>query len=133
MGDEPFVILGDLNSDPHDGDSIPGSAQLVLEHPAVDVSFVPISAGAASASLLQGLDNLVHENDAFTDTADFGEAPFGPGNLRADYVLPSEEGITPVCGGVFWPRRSDETFALTGIFPFPTSDHRLVWMDLEID
>src|ERR687891_2183880 len=31
-----FVIMGDLNSDPFDGDSIPGSAQLVLEHPLVN-------------------------------------------------------------------------------------------------
>jgi Endonuclease/Exonuclease/phosphatase family len=133
LGDEPFVIMGDLNSDPFDGDSIPGSAQLLLDHPAVDASVIPISAGAGAESLLQGIDNLAQENDAFTDTADFGEAPFGPGNLRVDYVLPSRQGLSPVAGGVFWPRRSDESFSLTGVFPFPTSDHRLVWMDLKVN
>ncbi len=133
LGEQPFVIMGDLNADAFDGDSVTGAAQLLIEHPRVDASLVPVSGGAGAESLLQGLDNLVHENDAFADTADFGEAPFGPGNLRVDYVLPSRRGLDPVWGGVFWPRRSDETFALTGVFPFPTSDHRLVWLDLKLD
>ena len=29
---------------------------------------------------------------------------------------------------VFWPL-SDPLFPLVGVFPFPTSDHRLVWVD----
>ena len=34
-----FVIAGDQNSDPLDGDSIPGSIQLLLEHPLVNTKF----------------------------------------------------------------------------------------------
>ena len=32
--------------------------------------------------------------------------------------------------GVFWPLESDPLFYLVGTFPFPSSDHRLVWVDL---
>jgi hypothetical protein len=31
---------------------------------------------------------------------------------------------------VFWPPSSDPLFRLVGAFPFPTSDHRLVWVDV---
>ena len=31
---------------------------------------------------------------------------------------------------VFWPTRDDELFRLTGLHPFPTSDHRMVWTKL---
>ncbi|GLZ05574.1 hypothetical protein Acsp03_30400 [Actinomadura sp. NBRC 104412] len=61
------------------------------------------------------------------DTADFADG--APGNLRADYVLPSK-GLRPVRGAVFWPLSSDPLSRLTGTFPFPGSDHRLVWIDV---
>jgi 3-phytase len=32
--------------------------------------------------------------------------------------------------GVFWPLASDPLFRLVGTFPFPSSDHRLVWVDV---
>ena len=28
--------------------------------------------------------------------------------------------------------KADTLFRLTGVFPFPSSDHRLVWVDLDI-
>ena len=31
--------------------------------------------------------------------------------------------------GVFWPKTDDPLFSLVGTFPFPSSDHRLVWID----
>ncbi len=124
-----FVIAGDQNSDPLDGDSIPGSAQLLLEHPLVNTSVTPSSAGAAEESVLQGGANLTHESDPRFDTADFADT--APGNLRADYVLPSQQ-LRIVDAAVFWPRRTDPFFYLTGLFPFPTSDHRLVWVDTRV-
>ena len=33
---------------------------------------------------------------------------------------------------MFWPVQADPLFRLTGVFPFPTSDHRLVWVDVEL-
>ena len=123
---EPFVIAGDQNSDPFDGDSIPGAAQQLLDHPQVNSKMTPTSLGAVEQSALQGGANLTHVGDPAYDTADFADST--PGNLRADYVLPQKR-MRIAGSGVFWPLSSDPLFALVGLFPFPSSDHRLVWVD----
>jgi Endonuclease/Exonuclease/phosphatase family len=131
-----FVIAGDQNSDPLDGDSIPGSIQQLTEHPLVNVSKTPASAGAVEAAALQGGANASHRSDPRFDTADFADT--APGNLHADYVLPSKN-MKILDSAVFWPVQSDPLFRLTGVFNFaewgpvggfPTSDHRLVWVDV---
>jgi hypothetical protein len=122
-----FVIAGDQNSDPLDGDSIPGAIQQLLEHPLVSTRLTPSSAGAVEQSALQGGANLTHRSDPAFDTADFADT--APGNLRADYVLPSKN-LQPQDAGVFWPTSDDPLFRLVGVFPFPSSDHRLVWIDV---
>ncbi|MDQ3688874.1 MAG: endonuclease/exonuclease/phosphatase family protein [Chloroflexota bacterium] len=125
-----FVIAGDQNSDPLDGDSIPGSIQQLLDNPRVNATFTPSSAGAVEAAALQGGANLAHRSDPAFDTADFNDNP-APGNLRADYVLPSRQ-LRIVDGAVFWPVQGEPLFRLTGVFPFPSSDHRLVWVDVMV-
>jgi Endonuclease/Exonuclease/phosphatase family len=124
-----FVIAGDQNSDPLDGDSIPGAIQQLLEHPLVNTRLTPASEGAVEASLLQGGANASHQSDPAFDTADFADS--APGNLRADYVLP-RRNLRILDGAVFWPLQSDPLFRLTGVFPFPSSDHRLVWIDVAV-
>lgn len=124
-----FVIAGDQNSDPLDGDSIPGSIQLLLEHPLVNTKATPSSPGAVQQNALQGRANLTHRSDPQFDTADFSDT--APGNLRADYVLPRKT-LQIVDSAVFWPLASDPLFRLVGTFPFPTSDHRLVWVDVTV-
>jgi hypothetical protein len=123
-----FVIAGDQNSDPLDGDSIPGAVQQLIEHPRI-VDPLPTSDGAVEASALQGGANATHESDPAFDTADFADTT--PGNLRADYVLPSKR-LRPKDAAVFWPVQADPLFRLTGVFPFPSSDHRLVWVDVGV-
>jgi hypothetical protein len=125
-----FVIMGDQNSDPLDGDSIPGAAQQLLEHPRVNTSLTPSSPGGPEQAALQGGANLTHRSDPAFDTADFADEP-GPGNLRADYVLPSRD-LRMLAARVFWPLSTDPLFRLVGVFPFPTSDHRLVWVDVRV-
>jgi len=125
---EAFVIAGDMNSDPNDGDSIPGAIQQLLDHPRVNGKFTPTSTGGVWAAEQQGGINDDHISDPAADTADFGEPP---GNLRADYVLPSKR-LKVVDGAVFWPAEGEPFFELTGVFPFPSSDHRLVWIDVKI-
>ncbi|MDV3221027.1 endonuclease/exonuclease/phosphatase family protein [Intrasporangium sp.] len=127
---ELFVIAGDQNSDPHDGDSVEGSIEALLNHPRINTSVTPSSEGGVEASLLQGGANLAHEGDPAHDTADFNDNP-APGNLRADYVLPSR-ALRILDAGVFWPVRADPLSRLTGTFPFPSSDHRLVWVDVRL-
>jgi hypothetical protein len=133
---ELFVIAGDQNSDPLDGDSIPGSAQLLLEHPLVNATMTPKSKGAVEAAALQGGANTTHRGNPKFDTADFNDV--APGNLRADYVLP-HRSLRIEDSAVFWPVRSSPLFRLTGVFDFatwgavggfPTSDHRSVWVDV---
>ncbi len=125
-----FVIAGDQNSDPNDGDSIPGSAQLLLDHPRVNTKVTPSSLGGPEQAALQGVANTTHLSDPAFDTADFGDfPPFGPGNLRVDYVLPSKN-LRITDAGVFWPETADPLFPLVGTFPFPSSDHKLVWIDV---
>ncbi|MGI9029199.1 MAG: endonuclease/exonuclease/phosphatase family protein [Ilumatobacteraceae bacterium] len=122
-----FVIAGDQNSDPLDGDSVPGAIQQLLDHPRVNTKVTPDSEGAVEAAELQGGINDTHLSDPRFDTADFGDV--APGNLRADYVLPSKR-LKIGDAGVFWPVSDDPDSELTGVFPFPSSDHRLVWVDI---
>jgi hypothetical protein len=124
-----FVIAGDQNSDPLDGDSIPGAIQQLIEHPRVNTKVTPDSEGAVEQSALQGGANLTHLSDPRFDTADFSDT--APGNLRADYVLPSKN-LRLDDAAVFWPLSSDPLFRLVGTFPFPSSDHRLVWVDVRV-
>ncbi len=136
--DARFVIVGDYNADPFDGDSFPGAAQQLLTHSLVDGSptdadVTPTSAGGPDAAERQGGANLVHRGDPAFDTADFGfnsadpANDLAPGNLRVDYALPSEQGLAIVDAGVFWQASNDPLFPLA---EFPTSDHRLVHVDL---
>jgi hypothetical protein len=136
---ERFVIAGDQNSDPVDGDSIPGAIQQLIAHRLVNASKTPTSPGAPEAAELQGGANDEHRGDPRFDTADFSD--LAPGNLRADYVLP-RKNLKIVDSAVFWPVQADPLFRLTGVFDaaqwgpvggFPTSDHRLVWVDVRLD
>jgi len=126
---DAFVIAGDQNSDPLDGDSIPGAIQQLIEHPLVNTKLTPSSEGAVEQSALQGGANETHLGDPAFDTADFSD--FAPGNLRADYVLPRKQ-LQITDAGVFWPLSDDPLFPLVGTWPFPGSDHRLVWVDVRV-
>lgn len=123
-----FVIAGDQNADPLDGDSYEGAINQLLEHRAVNAKTPPASEGAVEASALQGGINLEHLGDPRFDTADFAEPP---GNIRVDYVLPSKS-LRILDSAVFWPVSSDPLSWLTGTYPFPSSDHRLVWVDVRL-
>jgi hypothetical protein len=123
-----FVILGDLNGDPHDGDG-PAGISALLNAPQVLKYSPPASLGAVEQAKLQGGANERHRGDPAHDTCDPADAP-GPGNLHIDYVLPSAN-LKVSKAGVFWPESTDPLFKLVGVHPFPGSDHRLVWVDLE--
>jgi 3-phytase len=133
-----FVIAGDQNADPFDGDGVDHAVRQLLDNPRVNTSVTPTSPGGPQQAQLQGGANTTHQGDPANDTADFADG--APGNLRADYVLPDRDiGIED--SFVFWPLNSDPLFPLVGTFSvallpdgngFPSSDHRLVAADLEI-
>jgi hypothetical protein len=124
-----FVIMGDQNSDAVDGGSLNDAIRNLLDHPRVDSSFVPRSAGAPQATALQGGANQTQRGDPQADTADFNDSVAG--NLRVDYLLPSK-GIRVCGGGVFWPAQQDADAKLVWGDPPPSSDHRLVWLDINV-
>jgi 3-phytase/alkaline phosphatase D len=118
-----FVIAGDQNADPNDGDSFNSAANLLVEHPLVNASFTPRSTGGAEHAKDQGGVNASHAGSPLEDTADFGDHKVG--NLRIDYCLPSKS-LTVVDSGVFWPGINQPGADLV-----KASDHRLVWIDIE--
>jgi endonuclease/exonuclease/phosphatase family metal-dependent hydrolase len=119
-----FVVLGDLNCDPVDGDARRDALQALLAHARVQDP-APRSAGGDEQSKRQFGANARHGGDAALDTGDFDDdVPAGPGNLRVDYVLPSRTLRVAACG-VFWPASNEPAAALVA-----ASDHRLVWVDV---
>ena len=118
---ERFVIAGDLNNDPIDGDGRHDAILDLIEHPRTLRFPAPRSVGAGAAARRTGGANAGHRGDAAEDTGDFGPAV---GNLRLDYVLPSA-GLRVVDSGVFWPSP-----ATADAVPAGASDHRAVWIDL---
>jgi endonuclease/exonuclease/phosphatase family metal-dependent hydrolase len=119
-----FVIAGDLNADPNDGDAHPDAIKQLLEHPAVEASCVPASDGGAQATEEQAGINLRHTGNPGQDTSDFNDETVG--NYRLDYLLPSK-GLTVTSCGVYWPVQADPHFQEATF-----SDHRLVWIDIQL-
>jgi hypothetical protein len=122
-----FVIVGDLNADPVDGGSVEGAIQQLLDLDRIQDP-QPTSEGAVEAAEQQGAANATQRGDPALDTADFADDP-SPGNLRTDYVLPSD-GLDIVDTGVFWPPSDDPLSTLVGGEPIASSDHHLVWADV---
>lgn len=125
---EPFVLLGDANLDPYDGDGLHMAMRALLAHPALQD---PAPSSAGGAALAGAAVNAGHRGAAALDTAHWPQTP-GPGNLRVDYVLPSA-GLDLHGAGVFWPAPDDPLAALL----YTSSDkqasrHRLVWVDLAL-
>ena len=129
--DAHFVVLGDLNCDPMDGDSKRDALLQLLAHPRV-FDPTPSSAGGKQASVDQWGVNSAHRGNAERDTSDWDDEPAaqgapgpgGPGNLRVDYALPSRS-LHFAGSQVYWPTNQEPGAALVG-----ATDHRLVWIDV---
>jgi len=119
-----FVIAGDFNADPEDGDAVPGAVGQLLEAGWIDARCVAVSAGGAEAAQLQGGVNQNHRGDPSADTSDFNDKYTG--NLRLDYLLPAA-GLKVLSCGVFWPPSGGDGRELIDV-----SDHRLVWIDIAL-
>lgn len=119
-----FVVLGDLNADPNDGNGQREAIQRLLASPRLADDPMPRSEGAGLASQSRAKLNAEHAGDAASDTGDFGSD--GHGNLRIDYALPSAD-LRVVSAGVYWPRPGE-----LGAEAAAASDHRLVWVDVVV-
>lgn len=128
-----FVIMGDQNADPYDGDSTNNAIRQLTDNALINTSVTPASKGGVEQAILDGGVNLTHQGDPGFDTSDFGDS--SSGNIRVDYALPSKD-LKIVDAGVFWPSREDALFPLVGdrdlpISQLPSSDHNLVWVDVK--
>ena len=124
--DAPFVLLGDANLDPVDGDGRADALGALLADPRL-TDPAQASAGAARAAAEQGGANAGQKGDPARDTADWPDDPAGPGNLRVDYVLPSAD-LEVAGGGVWWPAPGEAGAGAAA----EASRHRLVWVDITL-
>ncbi|MDA3945211.1 MAG: endonuclease/exonuclease/phosphatase family protein, partial [Helicobacteraceae bacterium] len=116
--DKRFVILGDHNADKDEGDSYRNAIMQLLDNPFINATVTPLSKGATSEGV-SGRDD--------DDTANW--------SMHADYVLPSTFGFDINQCGVYWPQLTDKKHYLVEKNPAGgenSSDHRLVWCDLNI-
>jgi hypothetical protein len=110
-----FVLLGNANLDPVDGEGRREAIRALLDDPRLQDPR-PASAGGRAAA------NADHVGDPALDTADWDDPV--PGNLRVDYVLPSADWRV-TGAGVLWPERGPLAEAVARAGP-----HRLVWVDI---
>jgi hypothetical protein len=111
----PFVLLGDANLDPADGEGQRAAITALLADPAVQDLRPRGSHGRSEAA---------HHGDAALDTADYGP-PLG--GLRVEHVLPSAD-LKVAASGVLWPPDSDPLAAALAA----ASRHRPVWVDIAL-
>ena len=113
-----FVIAGNSNLDPSDGDGFTAAMAAFLADPRI-TDPVPQGEGGRAAA------DPDHLGDPATDNADWD----GPGNLRVSYVLPAAAWkVTDA--GVLWPAADDPSAPLTPQDLAAAGPHRLVWAEI---
>lgn len=110
----PFVLLGDGNLDPADGDGLRDGIGALLSHPALQD---PQPKGT------HGRVEPAHLGDPALDTVLYDDI----GGLRLDYVLPSST-LTITGAGVLWPGPDDPLAADL----IAASRHVPVWVDIDL-
>ncbi|WP_298942832.1 endonuclease/exonuclease/phosphatase family protein [uncultured Psychromonas sp.] len=131
--DASFIIMGDLNADPENGDGYLESIQNLLSHQRVNTeattgTYVPTSVGATEC---------VDTGDCNENT--YPERITSTFSLRVDHIIPSTE-LSVIGSGVFWPASyedgrllvNDERVGNYGDGKDLSSDHRLVWIDVAL-
>lgn len=125
---DSFIILGDLNADPDNGDSDKNTILGLLNHPKVNGNatvgnVVPISNGAVEEYPLRNHPSRLTSVNG----------------LRVDYVIPSNQ-FRVEDSGVYWPASGEEGHLLIndsrigelGTGKEVSSDHRIVWVEVNI-
>jgi hypothetical protein len=110
----PFVLMGDGNLDPADGDGLRDGIAGLLTHPALQDPRPRGSHGRVEAA---------HAGDPALDTVLYDNL----GGLRLDYVLPGA-GLKVTGSGVLWPKQTDPLAADLAA----ASRHFPVWVDLQM-
>lgn len=110
---ERFVLLGDLNASPTEGDGFKEPIVNLINNQKIADTGLPTSSGGK----LHSPDNkhAQHHTAAW--------------RMTVDYALPSKSGLTVVDKGIFWPQSDSELSRLVADRA-ASSDHRLVWVDV---
>jgi hypothetical protein len=116
----PFVLLGDANADPADGDSLREGISALLADPAL-TGAVPTQDVAPRGS--HGRAEPAHIGDPALDTALYDDL----GGLRLDYVLPSLS-LAVTGSGILWPPETDPLWPDLRA----ASRHFPVWVDIDL-
>ena len=108
------VIDGAAEDTSLDASKAKHSIDTLLERPElIDTGPILVSAGARAADAGRERSTAVFR-----------------GGMRIDYLLPSRD-LRVVDGGVYWPAAAED--AAGAALAEAASDHRLVWLDLEIE
>jgi hypothetical protein len=120
-----FMIIGDLNADPDDGDRLPGAIAQVLSHPDV-VNHFPAGSGTKGNN---GQFNS-YLGGCGLDDGSVVEDPTARFQLQLDYLLPSQSIGEPSDSLLFFPdyQTAREDFDLA----CRASDHRFLYVDVEL-
>ncbi|MCL1079763.1 endonuclease/exonuclease/phosphatase family protein [Parashewanella spongiae] len=126
---ESFIIAGDLNADPADGDSYQFSIKQLLNHPRIAQA---VATGDMIPASTGGTEYLTQKT--FTGTPNYWTHLFP---LRLDYVLPSAD-LKVVDSGVYWQAKGEKYRYLFENKAGEqgksvSSDHRLVWVDIQFN
>lgn len=128
---QKFIIMGDQNADPSDGDTFDNAINQLLKRPLIQDT-LPSSKGATQAAARQAGANLSQKGDHKYDTYQMHPEGNSPGNLRLDYVLVSNH-FDIEAASVFWPAITDITNTPESIGVLNCSDHRMVYVDLHLE
>ncbi|MCQ0971068.1 endonuclease/exonuclease/phosphatase family protein [Paracoccus sp. TK19116] len=118
--DAPWVLVGNSNLDPEDGEGRRDAIARLLtvaQDPRPAGEWQPPQSGA----------NATHRGDPARDTADWDDEDGDPGNMRVDLILPAQ-GLEVAGSGVVWPDPETKLGAAVAT----ASRHRLVWVDLAL-
>lgn len=110
----PFLLAGQANLDPLDGDGRPQALQSLLTHPMLQD---PAPRGT------HGRTEPAHRGDPALDTTLYESL----GGLRLDYILPSAD-LTVTASGILWPPADDPLAATLAA----ASHHYPVWVDISL-
>ena len=118
-----FVIMGDMNADPVEGDSTDNAIHQLLNHPRIHKHPAPTSPGSKENAQLN--PDTYNKGNPAHQTASWG--------LRVDYVLPSRD-LKVYASGVFWHNSSNPLYYLVEKQgeTEASSDHHLVWADIAL-
>lgn len=123
-----FIIIGDLNADPRDGDGFRAAIQSLLNEPRLnrEVALGHLRPASCGGFFLRGKRTRRGPPRFWTHQQ----------GLRLDYVLPSAS-LTAIASGVYWPQPHQlhaKWFWDKNGWPARarSSDHRLVWVDIKL-